>query len=239
MIGLRKNLSPYTTALALLHHVLCVAPGSTLDTSFFVRISTSALLVLFLASCTGIEVLSDITEGRRYLMRNEPERALVSFQKVAVLQPRYVTNFTDFPENISTYIGRAYYDLGQLAQARAAFERSVTEHHDAILGHVYLGLVEMRQGEVQRGLQNALNGLHRLQVWFSNLEAHDYYADLWDTNRVVRTTTAQLTQEIEKGDVPWQRIAPKLAQLGPQMDREIDLEGRRLERALTPALNRG
>lgn len=166
-------------------------------------------------------------------MRNEPERALVSFRKVAVLRPRYVTDFTAFPESISTYIGRAYYDLGQLAQARAAFERSVTEHPDAILGHIYLGLVEMRQGEVQRGLQNALKGLQRLQVWFSNLEANNYYADFWDTNRVVRTTTAQLVQEIEKGDVPWQRIAPKLQQLGPQMDREIDLAGQRLDRHIS------
>jgi len=166
-------------------------------------------------------------------MRNEPERALVSFQKVAVLQPRYVTNFTDFPENISTYIGRAHYDLGQLAQARAAFERSVTEHRDAILGHVYLGLVDMRQGQVPRGLQNALKGLQRLQVWFSNLEAHNYYAEFWDTRKVVRTTTAQLIQEIEKGDVPWQRLAPKLEQLGPQMDHEINLAGRRLDQQIS------
>lgn len=200
---------------------------------------TAAVLLLCLAGCAGVEALDDLSAGRNYLMYNEPERALASFQKVAALEPRYVTNATAFRENISTYIGRAYYAMGQLPQARASFERSVTEHPDAILGYVYLGLVEMRQGEVQQGLQNALKGLHRLQVWFSILEANNYYAQDWDTKKVIRTTTAQLIQEIEKDHVPWQRIAARLEQLGPQMDQEIELSNRRIERAYALDLNQG
>lgn len=194
-------------------------------------------LVFLLAGCANVEVGWDIDRGRRYLMMREPQRALVEFQKIAELEPDYdITSFGTFPESIWTYIGRAYYDLGQLGPARMALERSVKEG-SAIFGYIYLGLVQMRQGEPDQGLQNALIGLRRLQGWFQKLEATDGFARYWDRRRIVRSETARLIARIEAGNVRWQQIAPELAGLGDQMDEVINVAAALREQAIDMSLH--
>lgn len=195
------------------------------------------LFGVVLAGCSAVEVGWDIDKGRRYLMMGEPQRALVEFQRIAALEPDYnVTSFGIFPENIWTYVGRAYYDLGQLGPARTALERSVKEGN-AIFGYVYLGLVQMRQGEAEQGLRNALTGLRRLKAWFAKLEATDGFARYWDRHRIVRSETSRLIARIEAGNVPWQQVAPELARLGDQMDEVVDVASALREQAINSELH--
>jgi len=184
-----------------------------------------------LVGCGTIEGGWDVDAGRKYLIQNEPGKALVAFRKVAQLEPGYVQQFTSFPENIWTYIGRSYYQLGELGKARSALQRSVEAHPRAILGHIYLGLVEMRQGESQRGLRTALTGLRLLQAWFKHI-ASSMYGSYWDPKNAVRNEAASLIREIET-NVRWQQVAPRLAALGPKMDAEIQLASQDIQQATT------
>lgn len=182
--------------------------------------------MMFVAACASFGTSVDIQAGRRELIKQNYAAALPRFEQAAHADPGYVTAFTEFPENVWTYIGRSYYGLGDLARARAALERSVEMHPDAILGHVYLGLVQMRQGEVRPGLENAERGLELLQAWFRTLDATNPKSNFWDPSNRIRNTTAQLIQQIGASDVSWRQTASTLDWLGMQMEREIDLSKR-------------
>lgn len=194
-----------------------------------------ALLLIFglLSGCASFKTQAEIAAGRRYLKTEQPLEALVHFERAARMDPEYVTNFTSFPQSVWTYIGRAHYELGDLPKARAALDRSVRKHGKAILGHTYLGLVQMNQGEISTGLQTASTGLQRLRAWFQVLDATNQYASYWDPSSRVRRTTDELIDDIRTGDKPWPRIATQLEWVGWQMEREIDLSSRDITAALT------
>lgn len=191
-----------------------------------------AACVLILSACATIGAETDVFSGRRHLLISEYAQALPYFQRAAEEDPGYVTTFTEFPENIWTYIGRCYYQLGDLNRAQTALERSVRRHPDAILGHVYLGLVQMRQGQVEPGLRNAKTGLELLHQWFKTLDATNQFASYWDPSSVIRNTTTQLIKEIEARDVSWRQIASRLDWLGKKMEEEINLSSRDITDAL-------
>jgi len=194
-----------------------------------VKLLTSLVLLtafVFLTGCAAFDTSVDISAGRIALINQNYAQALPDFEKAASQEPDYVTTFTEFPENIWTYVGRSYYGLGDLNKARAALDRSVQMHPNAILGHVYLGLVQMRQGQVQQGLANAEKGLRFLHQWFQNLDATNRYASYWDPSSVIRNTTKQLIAQIQARDVPWQQIAARLDWIGMKMEREINLSSR-------------
>jgi tetratricopeptide (TPR) repeat protein len=191
----------------------------------------------FLIGCASFGTSVDISAGRIALINQNYSQALPRFEKAAQLEPGYVTTFTEFPENVWTYVGRSYYGLGDLKQARAALDRSVQMHPKAILGHVYLGLVQMRQGQVQPGLRNAEKGLRFLQQWFQTLDATNQYSSYWDPSSQIRNTTKQLIEQIQGGEIPWQRIASKLDWIGMKMEREINLSSRDITDALTEGDN--
>lgn len=182
--------------------------------------------LLLLAGCSAFQTSVDISSGRRALVIGEYARALPNFQTAAEADPGYVTTFTPFPENVWTYIGRCYYGLGELTNARSALDRSVRQHPDAILGHVYLGLVQMRQGQVQPGLENAATGLKYLQSWFKTLDSSNQYSCYWDPGNVIRNETAKLLQQIESKETPWTELASPLNRLGHRMEQEINLSSR-------------
>lgn len=182
--------------------------------------------MVFLGGCVAFDTSVNIAAARRALINQNYAHALPRFEKAARLDPGYVTAFTEFPENVWTYVGRSYYGLGDLKRARAALDRSVRMHPDAILGHVYLGLVQMRQGQVEPGLKNAERGLQLLHQWFRTLDATNQFSDYWDPSNDIRNTTTQLIQQIQARDVSWQVIASRLDRLGMEMEREIDLSKR-------------
>lgn len=184
------------------------------------------LVILLLPACTSWRVQKDIAAGRMYLRTEQPDRALAHFETAAKANSAYVTNFTEFPVGVWTYIGRSYYELGDLGKARAALDRSIKVHRNAILGHTYLGAVQINQGEIPLGLQTASTGLELLHTWFAQLDATNQYASYWDPSNRVRDTTARLIKDIRAGDKDWVEVASTLDWIGWQMDQEINLSAR-------------
>lgn len=169
----------------------------------------------------------DVSAGREALILGNDAKALMEFQRAAKTEPDYVTTFTEFPENIWTYVGRSYYGLGDLTMAREALERSVKMHPNAILGHIYLGIVLLEQGQVQAGRQYAGAGLDLLHKWFQNLDAHDPNSCYWDPGNVIRNDVASLMKQVNT-EGPG-RLAARLSRLGIRMEREINLSLRDIE----------
>jgi hypothetical protein len=61
-------------------------------------------LLLFLGACSVVELDGDIQKGRMQLTGGDPKVALEYFERAAEQNPRYVTNFTDIPEGVWTYV---------------------------------------------------------------------------------------------------------------------------------------
>lgn len=194
---------------------------------FFPAIVLSGQLCLI--GCSAFQTSVDIASGRQALVLGNYAQALPHFEAAAAQDPQYVTTFTPFPENVWTYIGRCYYGMGELADARTALDRSVREHPDAILGHVYLGLVQLRQGEVRAGLANAATGLKNLRSWFATLDATYQYSCYWDPGNVIRNQTARLLEQVERDGNSWPMLEPELDRLGQRMEQEVNLATRDIQ----------
>lgn len=190
--------------------------------AWFLMVVVLALMVA--GGCATFEDSVDVSAGREALVLGNDAKALMEFQLAAKLKPDYVTTFTEFPENIWTYVGRSYYGLGELAKAREALERSVKLHPKAILGHIYLGIVLMRQGQIQPGREYAATGLNLLHNWFKTLDATDENSCYWDPGNVIRNDITSLTKVVNT-EAPF-RLASRLNRLGVRMEQEINLSYR-------------
>src|SRR3989338_11007483 len=73
-----------------------------------------------LSGCIAFQVAGEIQKGRMELMYGDPKVALVHFQRAAELEPDYMLNYSIFREGVWTYVGRAHYASGRLAEARQA-----------------------------------------------------------------------------------------------------------------------
>jgi tetratricopeptide (TPR) repeat protein len=197
------------------------------------QLSGLLLVILLLPACASWRVQREIAAGRAYLRAEQPDRALPHFEMAAKANPEYVTNFTEFPVGVWTYIGRSYYELGDLGKARAALDRSIRTHRNAILGHTYLGAVQIGQGQIPLGLQTASTGLENLHSWFAQLDATNPYSSYWDPSNQVRNTTTTLIKDIRTREKDWVQIASTLDWIGWQMDQEIDLSRRDITFDLT------
>jgi hypothetical protein len=84
------------------------------------------------------------------LLRGEAGSALTQFKAAAEQNPAYVADFTPLQEGIWTYVGRAYYETGDLGQARAALERSLTLNPKDFVARLYLGMTFIRLQEEKK-----------------------------------------------------------------------------------------
>jgi tetratricopeptide (TPR) repeat protein len=99
---------------------------------------------LLLGACAGVETSGEFTRGRLALVRGDRNTALANFKSVAAANPRYVARNGPLWESIWTYIGRAYYESGQYAEAREALEKAVTLEKGDQMARLYLGLTLAR-----------------------------------------------------------------------------------------------
>ena len=96
--------------------------------------------LLFVTACATLESQSEFLNGRRALLRGEPDNALSFFDRVARGNPNFVAASVSPKRSIWTYIGRAHYNAGRYAEAKAAFEKAVSQLSDDYIARLYLGL---------------------------------------------------------------------------------------------------
>ena len=182
----------------------------------------AAGLALLLPACTSWQVGSNIQRGRTELLRGDPKSALVHFRKAADLDPDYVLNFTQLPQGVWTYVGRAYYNQKEFSEARQAFEKARSRHQEDNLATLYLGLVLARDGNRQKGIQELDAGLTGLRDWLDYLEYYHPDGRFWDSSKRIRSEIKVGLAMISGKDIDWPKLIASGEWIGKKMEEEID-----------------
>ena len=177
--------------------------------------------LLLAQGCAGLSVGQDVLAGRNALQSGRSNEAVGYLTRAAAQDPNYTLQYPN-SEGVLTILGRAYYETGQDASARATLEKALARDKDDHVARLYLGLTLVRTGERERGakeLQSGLRGVHdRLEF----LAADSYSGIFWDPNRTIRNDIrATLAQ---KSDSP--EVFASAQHIGTLVDREIDLARR-------------
>lgn len=92
-----------------------------------------------------MDLQGDFQSGRQALIRGNSSEAAARFERVARSEPQYITELAPLRQSIWTYLGRAQYHSGQLAQAKASFEKALGHFGEDQMARLYLGLTLLRQ----------------------------------------------------------------------------------------------
>src|SRR6185295_9592534 len=122
------------------------------------------------------------------------------------------------PERVLTYLGRAYYETGNDADARKTLEKAVSIHPDDPLAHVYLGLTLLRSGERERGRKEVEIGLMAIDDTLEYLAADRVYGLYWDPGMAIRGAVKKtLAAKLDDNE-----LATAAQRIAEQFDEEID-----------------
>ena len=179
--------------------------------------------LLFLSGCVAFQVGGEIQRGRMALLVGDPNAALAHFQRAAELNPDYLLNFSPLDQGVWTYVGRAYYDMEKLPEAKKALERARSRYEQDHLAKLYLGLALARDGDRPRGLREIELGLRRLLNWLDHMERYDLDGTYWDPNRRLRSEIRKSVAMIEGRDIIWPELIASGEWLGREFEDEIDL----------------
>ncbi len=185
------------------------------------------LFIVLLSGCVAFQVGGEIQAGRRALQVGDPNGALAHFQHAAELDPNYLLNFSVFDEGVWTYVGRSYYDLGKLPEARQALERARSRYERDHLAKLYLGLVLARDGDRPRGLREIEAGLKGLEGWFDDLErTYKEEYSFWDPGGELQREIKGILAMIGGREINLAGLIARGERLGQEFEEEIDLARR-------------
>jgi tetratricopeptide (TPR) repeat protein len=181
---------------------------------------------------TSFRIAGQFQSGRRAFLAKKYEDALKYFQQVAQSHPDYVFVSRNFRESIWTFIARAQYNLGQLAEARQSLERAVFSNQDDCLAKLFLGLTFARGNDHSNGLREIESGLRGLYDWIEQASSADPFNAHWDPQGEIRGEIERTLAQIADKKFDWQKLIESGEWVGQRMEDEIDLvrrdEGRRL-----------
>ena len=180
-------------------------------------ISTSLSALILSGGCGGFQVGRDVQAGRSALQTGHPEDAVIYLSRAAESDPNYKLP-TRAQESILTYLGRAYYETGDNARARAVLERALTNDNNDHLARLYLGLTLYRSNERERGHKEIDAGLNGIHAWLDDVNSDSVYGIYWDPNRTIRLAIERtLAGKPEAGE-----LIAATQRIGRQFDSEID-----------------
>ncbi len=182
--------------------------------------------VLLLSGCASFQVASEVQTGRSALLAGEPDVALVHFQRAAQLDPDYLLNFTIFPQGVWTYVGRSYYNMGKLSEARQALERARSRYQQDNLSRVYLGLTLAKEGDGPKALKECEAGLRGLRDWLDYIEQSHPDGQFWDPGRDLRSAIQENLAMTSGRDINWPQAIASMEGLGKKFEEEIEFARR-------------
>jgi len=181
------------------------------------------IFVLIFSACSpSFQVGGEIQAGRYALLTGKPDLALPHFQRAAELDGNYILDFSPFQEGVWTYVGRAYYATGRLADARAALERARSRYEHDYLARLYLGLVLARDGDRNRGRREIEGGMRGISDWLDYITYNTYYGHFWDPLREIRSEIQSSLAMTSGEDLDWHKLIASAEWVGEKMEEEID-----------------
>lgn len=175
-----------------------------------------------LSACVAFQLGGEVQRGRTALLSANPHAALAHFQRAAEQDPDYLFNYYPLEQGVQTYLGRAYYNTGNLTAARQALERARSRHEQDHMAKLYLGLVMSRDGDQQRGLRELQAGLRGLIAWLDFMQQISQEAIFWDPGGDLRSEAQRSLAMIAGRDINWKELIASAEWLGQQFDEEVD-----------------
>jgi tetratricopeptide (TPR) repeat protein len=179
-----------------------------------------ALWALMVTSgCVGLQVANEVQLGRNALQTGQPRVAVGYLQNAAELDPNYKTPYS-IRESVWTYLGRAYYEVGNFPEARRALEKALSNDKDDSLARLYLGLTLLRSGDQQEGRRETEAGLREINNLLNHLAASPSNGIYWDPTRQIRSGIQRVLSA--NGMLESSELIPVAERVGSQLDEEID-----------------
>jgi tetratricopeptide (TPR) repeat protein len=180
---------------------------------------------VILSGCAAIQVANEVQLGRNALQTGQPQAAIGYLRDAADLDPDYKTPYS-IRESVWTYLGRAYYEVGNFPEARQTLEKALSIDKDDPLPKLYLGLTLLRSGDQQQGRRETENGLRGINNLLNHLATSPTNGIYWDPTRQIRSDIQRALSMNEM--VQQSELITVAERVGSQLDEEID-NARRVE----------
>jgi len=135
--------------------------------------------LLAFSGCVTLDVAREVQAGRSALRVGNPQAAIPHFEAAARQRPEYVTDFTMAHIGVWTYVGRAYYEAGDTANAEASLKRAVVQNARDFFAKSYLGLVRVDGGGREEGRRELEAGLKGLRSWLDQVPGRSREGKYW------------------------------------------------------------
>ena len=174
---------------------------------------------VILSGCVGSQAAKEVQLGRNALQTGNPQAAVGYLRNAAVLDPNYKTPYS-IRESVWTYLGRAYYEVGNFPEARRALEKALSDNKDDPLARLYLGLTLLRSGDQQEGRRETEEGLRGVNNLLNRLASTPSSGIYWDPTRRIRS---DIQQALSMTDTPHSsELIAAGERVGRRLDEEID-----------------
>ena len=180
---------------------------------------------VILSGCAAIQVASEVQQGRNALQTGQPQAAIGYLRDAADLDPDYKTPYS-IRESVWTYLGRAYYEVGNFPEARQALEKALSIDKDNPLPPIYLGLTLLRSGDQQQGRRETESGLRGINNLLNHLATSPTNGIYWDPTQQIRSDIQRALNMNEM--IQQSEFITAAERVGSQLDEEID-NARRVE----------
>ncbi len=180
-------------------------------------------VLFFLSSCTTLQVSEDVQSGRRALMAGQPKAALTHFEAAGQSDPDYITDFTLLEIGIWTYIGRAYYEIGEKEKALESLRRAKDSSSDDYFARIYLGLVMSQNGGRREGIAELRAGLKGLRIWLETLpDQSPRDGQYWDPAGLLMRAIVDTQGLLREDSINLARVDENVRWLGDNFEDEIE-----------------
>ena len=174
---------------------------------------------VILSGCAAIQVANEVQLGRNALQTGQPQAAIGYLRNAADLDPDYKTPYS-IRESVWTYLGRAYYEVGNFPEARQALEKALSIDKDDPLPKLYLGLTLLRSGDQQQGRRETENGLRGINNLLNHLATSPTNGIYWDPTWQIRSDIQRALTMNEM--IQQSEFITVAERVGSQLDEEID-----------------
>jgi tetratricopeptide (TPR) repeat protein len=176
-----------------------------------------ALIVM--SGCAGLQVANEVQLGRNALQTGQPQVAVGYLRSAAELDPNYETPYS-IRESVWTYLGRAYYEVGNFPEARRALEKALSKDKDDPLARLYLGLTLLRSGNQQEGRRETESGLREIDNLLNYLASRPSNGIYWDSARRIRSDIERVLRANSR--LESSELITVGERVGSRLDEEID-----------------
>ena len=175
--------------------------------------------LIIVSGCVGSQVAQEVQLGRNALQTGQPQVAVGYLRNAAELDPNYKTSYS-IRESVWTYLGRAYYEVGNFPEARQALEKALSNDKDSPLPRLYLGMTLLRSGDQQEGRRETEAGLRGINNLLNRLASSPSSGIYWDPTRQIRSDIQRALSAT--GTLESAELITVGERVGSQLDEEID-----------------